>query len=85
MTGSMEYEGTKKLAKSTAAYLGSLGFAIVWLLAISVGASWSTALLRGGMAFVLIYVLGRILLLPLIGTILHALTEAEKRRREAEE
>ncbi len=81
----MEYEGTKKLAKSTAAYLGSLGFSIVWLLAILIGASWSTALLRGGIAFILVYFLGRILLIPLIDTILQAITEAEKKRREAEE
>ncbi len=81
----MEYEGTKKLAKTTAAYLGSLGFAIVWLLAILIGASWSTALLRGGIAFALVYFVGRLLLLPLIDTIMQAVTEAEKKRREAEE
>lgn len=68
--------GTKKLAKSVAVYFSCLSFPAVYLISAYVGASWSTALLRGVTASLAIYYLGPLLFFLLADTLLTAITDA---------
>ena len=78
--------GTRSLARSSAAYLACLAFAIVYLLSAAyASAHWTTALLRSGIAAIIVLIVGRVLLYPLVDTVLSAVSEAERQRREAEE
>ena len=78
--------GTRSLARSSAAYLACLAFALVYLLSAAyAGAHWTTALMRGGIAAIVVLLIGRLLLYPLVDTVLSAVSEAERERREAEE
>ncbi|MFQ5505647.1 MAG: hypothetical protein ACE5F1_12755 [Planctomycetota bacterium] len=78
-------QGTRTLAKATAAYLACVAFAMVYLLSVSVGASWTTAVTRGVLCCAGVYFGGRLLLYPLADALVAAATEAEKKRREADE
>lgn len=77
--------GTRRLARSAAAYAACLSFPLVYLLSASVGASGMTAVWRGGLAAAGVYFFGRLLFYPLADTLLSAIAESERRRREAEE
>ncbi len=79
------HRGTRRLAKSTAAYAACVSFAVVYLLATWVGSTGTTALTRGSIAAVFVYFLGRLLFYPLVDTVLAAVADAEQERQEAEE
>lgn len=79
------YSGTRSLTRTTAAWLAGLAFALVYLLSYWVGASWQTSVTRGAISAALAWFIAKPLLHPLFDTLLSALTEAERAKREAEE
>ncbi len=79
------YQGTRTLSKAISAYLACISFPIAYLVSLGVGASWTTATLRGVIATLIVFFIGRVVLYPLIDTLLAAITEAERKRKEAEE
>lgn len=77
--------GTRRLTRTTAAWLACLAFPAVYLLSSLVGASWQTAVTRGAIAAAAAWFLARPLLHPLFDTLLTAVTAAEQAKRESEE
>lgn len=69
--------GTRSLTRTTAAWLAGLAFALTYLLSTGTGASWQTAVLRGGVASGVAWFVGRPLLHPLFDAILTAIADAD--------
>lgn len=78
-------QGSQSLCRATAAWLAAVSFSLAYLVALLVGASWKAATLRGIAAAIAVWLLGRWLLRPLVDTVLDALAEVERKRREAQE
>ncbi|PIE22957.1 MAG: hypothetical protein CSA62_09480 [Planctomycetota bacterium] len=78
-------QGSRNLCRATAAWMSAVSFSLIYLVSLFVGASWQSATIRGlGFAFA-VWFLGRILLRPLVDTVIDVLTETERKRREAQE
>ncbi|MEZ5989366.1 MAG: hypothetical protein R3F30_09630 [Planctomycetota bacterium] len=58
-------------------WLASLAFCVVYLLSLLVGGSWTTALLRGLAAAVVVRLVGPPLLYLLVDTVLAAVAESK--------
>ena len=76
--------GSRELARGTAAYAASLTFAVAFLWSSLHGSSGTTAALRGAIAAAITYVVGRQVLLPLATTLLDAIARDRAERAAAD-
>lgn len=74
--------GSRELTRGVTAYLACLLFALAFLVAIASGGSGMTATIRGAAAAVVTLVVGKVLLLPLMSTILDAMARDRAQRQE---
>ena len=75
-------EGSRRLAGALSAHLAALVFPLTYVITTLTGCSWTTALLRAGVAAAAVLVLGRWLFLPLSGVLLAGIAEQEAERKK---
>ena len=75
--------GSRELTRLLAAYLASLTFVLAFLVTIATGGSGLTALMRGGVCCVIMLMVGRLLMQPLISTILNAMARDRSEKEAA--
>jgi thiamine transporter ThiT len=72
--------GSHELSRMATAYMASLAFVATFLIATATGSDGGTALVRGVVVGALALVLGRLLVRPLIDTVLDAMARDEARK-----
>jgi uncharacterized protein (DUF697 family) len=77
--------GSRTLCRATAAWFTAVSFSVAYLVSLLFGASWKAATTRGVVIAICVWIIGRWLFRPLVDTVLDALAEIERKRREAQE
>ena len=74
--------GTEELTRAAAAYLACLVFVVAFLVATLAGAGGATAAVRGGLAALAAFVAGKVLLRPLLSTVLDAMARDRAKKHQ---
>ena len=76
------HSGSRELTRGVAAYLACLLFALAFLVATLSGGSGMTATIRGAVAAMLTLIVGKVLLHPMMSTIIDAMARDRAQREE---